>query len=159
MVLITLTSCWTAVASRCLAIPRATGLDLQLWTTFALAWTATTKRSLAQSCRLFVLRLFKRLLTSATPTGGAMVQPSSLPMVTLLANTRQRSKLARLESTCPSLSLSPCSHSLAARTACGAPLTSTARALFSSTQHGRLSPLAGRSLLLRPSASRLTSPP
>ena len=130
----------------------ATGLAQQSSITCAEALTATRKKSSDQSWRLSASIPFRRPSISRTRTHGAMDQPSSRRADILLASTRTRLKLDKLESTFPSPSLSLCSHSLETRPACGALLTSTARALSNSTLNGRLSLLAGRKTPRRLSA-------
>lgn len=146
-------------ASRFQATLKATSLAPLSLTTFAQVSPTTTRKSLDQSCRSSVSTQFKKQLTSPMPTNGAMAQLSLRAMATLLVNSRPRSRLARLVSTCPSPFPSQCSHSLVTKLACGASLTSTARALFNSILNGRRSLLVGRRSLPRPSVFRRTSQP
>ena len=141
------------------ATQMATSLAPLSLTTFAQDSTTTTRRSSDQSCRSFVLTQFKKQLTSPMLTNGVTAQLSSRKMATLLVSSRPRSRLAKLVSTCPFPFPSQCSHSLETKLACGAYLTSTARALFNSILNGRRSLLAGRRSPPRPSAFRRTSQP
>ena len=148
MVRITASFFSTVVVCRLRATLMATGSAQRSSTTCARVLTATKKKSSDQSWRLSAWIPFRRPSIFPTRTHGATDQPFTQRADILLASTRTRLKLDKLESTFLSPSLSPCSHSLATRLACGALLTSTARAPFNSTLSGRLSLLAGRKIPL-----------
>ena len=135
----------------------ATGSARPLSTTCVGELIATKKKYSDQSCRSSDVILFKRLSILPTLTSGATDQLSSQRTDILRESTRPRLKPDKLESICPFPFLFPCSRSLETRQACGASLTSMARALFSLTRNGRQSLLAGRRSLRRHSACRPTS--
>ena len=136
--------CLTDVMLKLKTILTATLLVQPLLITVTKAWLATMRKFSDQLCALYVKKHLERQLNLLTRINGATVLQSLPKTATLLANSRLRSKLAKLALTYQSQFLYQCSHLLVTKVVCGALLTSMAKALFNSIHNGRQLLLAGR---------------
>ncbi len=134
-----------------------TSLDQLLLITAIKVWLVTMKRFSDQLCALCASKPYLMQLSLSTRTSGVMVPPFSPKTDTLLASSKARSRLARLALTYQSQCHYQCSRSLVTKQACGALLTSTAKAQCSSIHNGRRSLLGGRKSQQKPRNWQQTS--